>query len=205
MPDHKPYHHGNLRQAVLAASLDLIREKGIRAFTLREIARRADVSHGAPYRHFRDKADLLAAIAEEGFNRLTEAMHCAAAKATEPFPRLRNAGLAYIEFAQSQPEHFQVMFTADLDETRHPSAKIAAKGCFAELRALVDACLHAQRVKELTAEIAALLAWTHVHGVADLALRGQLGFKNKKELREFAKLAIDCFGRGCKLAEPNKH
>ena len=204
MSDQKPYHHGNLREALLAASLDLIREGGAPALTLREVARRAGVSHGAPYRHFQDKAELLAAIAEEGFNRLTEAMQSAAAQSSDPFPRLRNAGLAYIEFAQEQPEHFQVMFAADLDEDRHPSAKAAARRCFAELRSLVTACLQARRLEDLPPETAALLAWTHVHGVADLALRGQLDFKSRKELRQFARLAIDLFGRGSKLAASTK-
>jgi len=69
-----PYHHGDLRNALLETAVELIREQGFEAFTLREVARRAKVSHAAPYRHFRDKADLAAAIAEEGFGLLDAAM-----------------------------------------------------------------------------------------------------------------------------------
>jgi AcrR family transcriptional regulator len=201
VPDRKPYHHGDLRDALLKASLDLIREAGVRQFTLREVARRAGVSHAAPYRHFRDKAELLAAIAQDGFDRLTAAMRSAAAKAQDPFGRLQNAGVAYIEFAQDQPEHFSVMFTVDLKENRHPSAKAAADRCFAELVTLVTACQHARLPNGPPPKTFALIAWTQVHGIAELALRGQLGFKNRKELRDFAKLATGMFG----LAAPRKH
>jgi AcrR family transcriptional regulator len=203
--DRKPYHHGNLRDALLQASLGLIREGGIGEFTLREVARRAGVSHAAPYRHFREKAELLAAVAEDGFNRLTAAMHSAAIKSPDPFGRLQNAGLAYIEFAQQQPEHFLVMFTVDLNEKLHPSAKAAADRCFAELLGLVTACHYAQKQKGPPPEAAALIAWTQVHGIAELALRGQLGFRNRKELRDFAKLATGVIGLGLKLDTRGGH
>jgi len=197
--DHKPYHHGNLRKALLEASLDLIRDAGVGEFTLREVARRAGVSHAAPYRHFREKADLLAAIAEDGFNRLTAAMRASAAKSQDPFGRLQNAGIAYVNFAQEQPQHFLVMFAADLDEKLHPSAKEAATRCFAELLALVTACQQPRTRNAMPPETIALVAWAQVHGIAELALRGQLGFRNKKELIEFAKLATELFGRGSNL------
>jgi AcrR family transcriptional regulator len=203
VPDRKPYHHGNLRDTLLEASLALIRETGVQGFTLREVARRAGVSHAAPYRHFREKEDLLAAIAEGGFDRLTAAMRSATAKPSDPFKRLRDAGIAYIEFAQEQPEHFHVMFTVDLDEARHPSAKAAAGRCFAELLGLVAACQQAQLLKG-PPQTAALMAWTQVHGIAELALRDQLGFSSRKELREFAKMTINAFGRGSELATPPK-
>jgi AcrR family transcriptional regulator len=198
MAARKPYHHGDLRRALLRASLALIREGGIRALSLREVARRAGVSHAAPYRHFREKAELLAALAEDGFDRLTAAMHAAAATARDPFGRLQKAGLAYIEFAQDQPEHFLVMFSIALDAQRHPAAKAAADRCFAALVALVTACQPARA--GLPAKTAALMAWTQVHGIAELALRGQLGFRTSKELSEFARLATEVFGRGAQLA-----
>ncbi|HMF76318.1 MAG TPA: TetR/AcrR family transcriptional regulator [Bryobacteraceae bacterium] len=203
MSDSKPYHHGNLRDALLAASLVLIREVGIREFTLREVARRAGVSHAAPYRHFRDKDEVLAAIAEGGFDGLTAAMQSGASKSQDSFGRLRNAGLAYIEFAQEQPEHFHVMFTVDLDKVRHPSAKAAAERCFAVLVALVTAW-HDGRFLNGSPQTNALMAWTTVHGIAELALRGQLGFRSREELQDFSKAAMDLFGRGSELPGPRE-
>ena len=90
----RSYHHGNLKQALLEASLDLIRKAGAGAFTLREVARRAGVSHNAPYRHFRDKEELLAALAAEGFDRLTAAMTKAAESA------IRRLGALSVERAR---------------------------------------------------------------------------------------------------------
>ena len=106
----RSYHHGNLKQALLEASLDLIRKAGPGAFTLREVARRAGVSHNAPYRHFRDKEELLAALAAEGFDRLTAAMTKAAESASGALERFRSSGRGYVEFALRYPQHFAVMF-----------------------------------------------------------------------------------------------
>ena len=90
----KPYHHGNLREALLEASIQLIAEIGPSAFTLREVARRAGVSHNAPYRHFHDKGDLLAAVAAQGYSELTDGMLQAANRHSDARDRLKHAGLA---------------------------------------------------------------------------------------------------------------
>ena len=197
MPETKPYHHGNLREALIEASLALIREVGIRGFTLREVARRAGVSHAAPYRHFRDKDDLLAVLAEQGFNRLTAAMRAAAARAHHPFQRLQNAGIAYIEFAQDDPERFQVMFSVELDPQVHSSAMEAGESSFAELVRLVAACPRPSDGPSV--ETLALVAWTQVQGIAELAPRSKLGMKSRKQLIRFAKTATDILGRGARL------
>lgn len=198
MTKRKPYHHGDLRAALLGASLDLLRGPRSGEFTLREVARRAGVSHTAPYRHFRDKADLLAAVAEDGFERLTAAMKFAAGKAQQPFRRLQNAGIAYVEFAQAQPEHFSVMFTVDLTEG-HALAKAAADRCFAELVTLVEACREARSENGEPLEISARIAWSQVHGIAELARHGQLRFRTQSEQQQFVKLATESIGRGLRL------
>src|SRR5438034_10048332 len=119
----KTYHHGNLRTALLTASLALIRKEGLHGFTLREVARRAGVSHNAPYRHFRDKSDLLVAIAEDGFNRLTAKIREEASKGDSHLERLRLAGVAYVQFGLDRPEEFNVMFSIEWDPETHPVAK----------------------------------------------------------------------------------
>src|SRR5499425_3862321 len=106
MARHKPYHRKNLREAVLGAAIRLIAEVGPTAFTLREVARRAGVSHNAPYRHFRDRDDLMAAVAAEGFRELSRAMMEAAAPKSDALDRLRQAGLGYVRFALRRPAHF---------------------------------------------------------------------------------------------------
>src|SRR5215469_15808691 len=100
----KPYHHGNLREALLSAALRLISEVGPTAFTLREVARRAGVSHNAPYRHFRDRDELMAAVSTEGYEELTRTIRDAAEQESGALARLKGAGLAYVKFALRRPE-----------------------------------------------------------------------------------------------------
>src|SRR5579863_1170193 len=104
----RPYHHGNLREALLQGAVRVIAELGPSAFTLREAARRAGVSHNAPYRHFRDREDLLAAVSTDGFDRLARALAAAGPKAG-PLDRLRLSGVAYVNFALRWPQHFAAM------------------------------------------------------------------------------------------------
>src|SRR2546423_2801057 len=104
------YHHGDLRRTLLAAAVEAIAEHGPAAISLRDLARRADVSHAAPAHHFGDKAGLLTAIAAEGYLLLAAALHDAAAR-TGSFLEV---GVAYVGFAVDQPAHFAVMYRPDL-------------------------------------------------------------------------------------------
>lgn len=179
------YHHGDLRAALIAGALALIREVGADGFTLREVARRAGVSHAAPYRHFRDKADLAAAIAEEGFEGLARAMEEAAEGEGSARDRLLRAGRNYVEVALRRPEHFRVMFAAELDAKRHPDARKAADRAFAGLVRLIE---EARLVGEpLTL---ARIAWSQVHGIATLAIGKQFAFRTKGETLEFTEVAM---------------
>src|SRR5689334_17108440 len=109
-PRRKPYHHGDLRRALIAAGIDLLAEGGATALDLRKVARRAGVSHAAPYRHFEDKRALLAAIAEEGFVRLAEQIHNAVS-AAQPDSQLLATASCYINFALSEPALAREMFS----------------------------------------------------------------------------------------------
>jgi AcrR family transcriptional regulator len=187
----KPYHHGNLREALLAAAIRLIAEVGPTAFTLREVARRAGVSHNAPYRHFRDKDDLMAAVAAQGFRELTQAMLEAAAHQSDPLRRLKHSGVAYVTFALRRPEHFTVMFDAPSSKRKHPDSAQAAEQAFSTLLDFVKSCQKEGRLPSGSPLELALLAWSMVHGVAKLAITGRLPYQSKADVLKFAEFVID--------------
>jgi AcrR family transcriptional regulator len=185
----KPYHHGSLRSALVEASLALISAEGIPALTLREVARRAGVSHAAPYRHFADKADLLAAIAADGFGRLTVAVESAARCRADPLDRIRAAAVAYAEFGLDRPAQFEVMFSPALAPESHAGAQAAAQACFDALLSLIVDARQAGLIVDYGARTAARIAWAHVHGVTELALRAQFSFRTRDEIVVFAQEA----------------
>jgi AcrR family transcriptional regulator len=188
----KPYHHGNLREALLESALRLIAEVGPAGFTLRELARRAGVSHNAPYRHFRDRDDLMAAVATQGYRELTQAMRRAAEDHGDRLDRLKQAGLAYIAFALRRPEHFAVMFDGPVFlKTEDPQSAEAAKEAFSTLVGFVRGCQEAGRFPAGDPQSFTLLAWSMVHGVAKLAITGRLPFRTKPEILKFAGFVID--------------
>ena len=184
MPRAKPYHHKNLRETLLRAAIQRIAEVGPRAFTLREVARRAGVSHNAPYRHFRDRDELMAAVATQGFVELTQAMVEAAGRQGTPRDRLKHAGLAYVSFALRRPEHFTVMFDAPISGARESTA-------FSTLISLVKDCQEAGQLPPGDSLQMALAAWTRVHGVAKLAICSRLPFRSKTATLKFAEYVID--------------
>ena len=169
-----PYHHTNLRQTLLDAAVALIGEVGPRAFTLREVARRAGVSHNAPYRHFPSKDDLLAAVAAEGFDRLTAVMQKTMARGRSPRQRMVLCGCGYVDFALHWPQHFLVMFDLPHAPNDCAPAHIAGQNAF---QVLLDSVAAAQRSGDLPATELMPLAWTAwslVHGIAKLAISGNL-------------------------------
>jgi AcrR family transcriptional regulator len=170
----RPYHHGNLRAALLEAALVLVQREGVEALTLRGVARRAGVSPAAPYRHFADKRALLAAVAEEGFRLLATALR-EAGGAEDPRERFRARGRAYVGFATAHPSHFRVMFGRELaDRTGYPGLRDAGAAAF---DALVEGMLEAQRagvVREGDPRELGLAAWSAMHGLSSLLLTGRL-------------------------------
>ena len=190
MSKRKPYHHGNLREELLEAAIRLIAEVGPTAFTLREIARRAGVSHNAPYRHFRDKDDVIAAVATQGYRELNHAMLDAAKPDTDAVRCLKCAGLAYIAFALRRPEHFTVMFDAPISRRRNPEAAEASERAFGTLVSLVKSSQDAGQLPAGDTRELALLAWSMVHGVAKLAITGRLPYPSRPAILKFAEFVI---------------
>jgi AcrR family transcriptional regulator len=176
MKAERPYHHGHLKQTLLNAALALISEVGPQAFTLREVARRADVSHNAPYRHFRDKDELLAVVAVQGFERLTAAMKRSAARGSTPEERFRLCGRGYVSCALRWPQHFLVMFDLPLSRDKYPEYAKAGDEAFATLLALIVECQEAGVLSRGDPESMALMAWSMVHGIAKLAVSSHLPF-----------------------------
>src|SRR5260370_29161998 len=136
----KPYPHGLFRETLLQAAIRLIADVGTAGFTLREVARRADVSHNAPYRHFPDREDLLAAVAAQGFRELDEAMRAAVRHQRSSVGRLKRAGLAYVEFALRRPEHFTVMFDAAVSNHKISDSAEPAEHAFRTLVSFLKSC-----------------------------------------------------------------
>jgi AcrR family transcriptional regulator len=176
---------------LLQAAIQLIAEVGPAGFTLREVARRADVSHNAPYRHFPDREDLLAAVAAQGFRELDEAMLAAVRHQRSSVARLKRAGLAYVEFALRRPQHFTVMFDAAVSKYKTSDSAEAAEQAFETLVTLVKSCQDEGRLPSGDLHEFALLAWSMVHGIAKLATAKRLPYESRTDILKFAKFVID--------------
>lgn len=168
------YHHGNLREALLEAARETLAETGPAGLSLREVARRAGVSPGAPYRHFADREALLAAVATDGFRAFGAALAEAGEGAPDPLERLRRLGVAYVRFATAHPERFRVMFGDSIpDVSAHPELEEAAHSASVHLRSAVTDSLEGGLLAGDGPQLPALVSWALVHGLASLALDGQ--------------------------------
>ena len=175
---HRPprgYHHGNLKEPLLQAALGLIAEKGPAGFTFAEAARSAGVSPAAPYRHFRDRDELLSNVAERGFEQF-EALLSAAWDDGRPdtpsaFERL---GKAYLTFAREEPASYAAMFESGLPLQAHPALLAASERAFNVIRAAAErlAAMTPPGVSRPPALMMALHIWSMSHGIASLFARG---------------------------------
>ena len=168
------YHHGDLKRALTGAALSLVAEKGPKGFTLTEAARRAGVSAAAPYRHFADKAELLATVAQQGFLELDAELSAAAEAASEPKERVIELGRAYVRWAVGHPDHYRVMFGSETFDTGHPAMAGAAERAFANLLDAITKCQQAGIVDGHDPREMAGPLWSLVHGVAALVIGGEL-------------------------------
>jgi AcrR family transcriptional regulator len=166
--DARPYHHGDLRAALLAAAEDELAERGMEAFSLRSVAKRAGVSHAAPAHHFGDAQGLLTALAAEGFRQFLAAQ---AARETladpDPASQLVAAGMGYIDFARTRPTLFRLLWQSKRPDFDNPDLKQAAVAAFDHLVTQV-----ASAGGRTTADEAAV--WAIAHGLADLLASGRL-------------------------------
>ena len=163
-----PYHHGNLRQALLEAALIILQKDGAAGLGLRDLARAVGVSAAAPYRHFDSRAALLEALAVTGFQRFSAAMEGVAA--TNPADPMAAMGKTYVLFALENANLFRLMFSPELKKDGRPGLRMAAEAAFDTLRHVVGGDIKAGRIK-------ALSAWAKVHGLAILLLDGQIAIR----------------------------
>jgi AcrR family transcriptional regulator len=175
-PPKRPYHHGDLRRALLDASLDLMEAEGLGALSLREVARRAGVTHQAPYHHFADKGALMAALVAEGFGLLRDEMLLQLAKAGPgAAARLAAIGVGYVGFALEHPAHFRVMFRPELAGTvTAPEQREVTTEAYRLLEESVAACVAEGLASRADQQALVLLSWSLVHGLAALWLDGPL-------------------------------
>jgi AcrR family transcriptional regulator len=169
------YHHGDLRRTLIDVSVEVIEKHGVDALNLRALATRAGVSSGAPYHHFADRAELLATIAEEGFQRLEAAMISARDGAPDAAgQRLAAMGQAYVQFAVTHPGHFRVMFRGDAHTPEASALTGANPQAFQLLSQVIDDCQRAGVAPAGDPRPLVLTAWSVVHGLATLGVDGAL-------------------------------
>lgn len=165
----KTYHHGNLRETLIASALDILREGTLNDLSLRALARRAGVSQTAPYRHFEDKEALIAVLKAEGLLKLGAAMAKFMDTEKDPLVRLQKLGLTYIEFAQTHPAHFKVMFEYELsDYEKYCELHEVSNDSFCSLKDTLIECLALPNARKIDPMVALFSAWSMVHGIAVL-------------------------------------
>lgn len=168
MSERGTYHHGDLRNALLDATIELVRERGARGFSVSEAARRAGVSVSAPYRHFADRDAMLAATAQHAFAELETRFAALTLETTLP-ARAAQIAVAYVEFAREDPARFEVMFASGVDKSSHPELLGQTARIQARLETALAPHLSQGEVVDRAAEL-----WSIAHGVASLTVSGNL-------------------------------
>jgi AcrR family transcriptional regulator len=171
------YHHGNLREALMQAAIDLIADKGPSGFTFAEAARSAGVSPAAPYRHFRDRDALVAEVATRGFVKFASELERAWAEGKpEPQAAFIRLGRAYLAFARSEPAYYAAMFESALPRASYPGPDDARRRAFEVLRAASEAiCARIPKERRPPELMMSLHIWSMAHGVASLFARSDQG------------------------------
>ena len=168
------YHHGNLKEALINAALELIAKKGAAGFTFAEAARWAGVSPAAPYRHFRDRDELLADVARRGFEQFTTVLERAwDGGKPDPFVAFDRLGKAYLEFARTEPAYYSAMFEAGVPHSISPELSVAGDRAFAVIRNASEVLIaRMPAAKRPPVLMMALHIWSLSHGIASLFARG---------------------------------
>lgn len=200
-PPSRDYHHGDLRRALVAAGLEILERDGVEGLSLRAVARQVQVSHNAPYHHFADKAELLAAVAAAGFDALSESIahQVAAAQAGNLLDGLRGVGRGYLQFAAARPAVFRLMFRPELTRpAEHPLLKEAEARAFGLLVSQVAGCQQSGELPGADPLPPAAMCWSMVHGLAVLRVEQVLDETPLGDLpfEQLAAMAVEAAIRG---------
>lgn len=171
------YHHGDLRAALIESALEIIEEIGPQGMTIREVARRAGVSHAAPYRHFADKDELILAVVEHGFELLHNNMEEARTGAgADPLAQFAASGEAYVDFALRYSTYYRVMFSGDLlNSTGHESLRHTSTAAFEQMTQDLKICQELGVLRAGDPMLQAISIISTVHGFVGLANDNRIG------------------------------
>jgi AcrR family transcriptional regulator len=194
------YHHGDLRNALLAAAEQLLEQQGVTAITLREVAKLAKVSHTAPYRHFKDKQALLAALAQTGFERLAQSTQASMTEAPDdPLQQLRMAMRAYVQLATSHPEMTYLMFGGVLRPfDQNETLSVASSKAFESLLQVIRNGQAVNLYQDKPTQTLAIAAWSQVHGLSMLVTGKHMGNLSKAELDAITLEMVELLYNGLK-------
>ncbi|HXS22359.1 MAG TPA: TetR/AcrR family transcriptional regulator [Steroidobacteraceae bacterium] len=171
------YHHGDLRNALVSEGLKLLEQEGHSDFTLRDLARRVGVSVAAPYAHFADKSELLAAIATAGFTRLRAATEATTRSDSDLMDQFLHMGSAYVRFGTDNPALYKLMFASEelpAKRGQYPELEAAAESAFGQLTDMLGRMQRRGLLRAGDPEADALTVWAHVHGLTSLIITGRI-------------------------------
>ena len=195
MPKKKNYHHGDLKNALIKAGVEILAKDGVIGLSLRKVAARAGVSHTAPYSHFVDKQALIAAISTEGFRQLYEQMSAVAEEyKTKPSMQLIEVGWAYVQFALDDRDRFKVMFSGILEKEKiYPEFVTESQRNFQLVKMVVEANQAAGVLRSGPSDLVALSAWAIIHGFSMLLLEGQISHTvlEQRDLRGLVEFQLE--------------
>lgn len=190
----KTYHHGNLKEALIAAGLEILSEKGMDGLSLRNVAKKVGVSHAAPYNHFPNKQALLAAISTAGHEQLYQTLLGAFEKSKPSSPdTITEVAWSYLQFALNDPGRFKLMFSGALEEERdHPDYEEISRKNISLFEEIIVFCQSKGQIAEGRVENIAIRLWSLVHGFTYLVLEDQFPreFIEAQNLKEILKIAM---------------
>ena len=191
----KTYHHGDLKNALIKAGVEILAKDGVSGLSLRKVASRAGVSHAAPYAHFTDKQSLIAAISTEGFRQLYERVSAVAEEyKAKPSAQLVEVAWAYVQFALDDRDRFKVMFSGVLEkEKEYPEFVAESHRNFQLVKTVVEANQAAGVLRSGPPDLVALSAWSMIHGFIMLLLEGQISHTalEQRDLRGLVEFQLE--------------